>query len=574
MVTDIVEIAMLNLQTALAADIAEGLLVAREKRAWPELPGSVFVERAESSRGDYASPVALALSKQLNMPPLDIVAAIVEHMPKKEYIGKIDAVAPGFLNIRLNPGWMTARLDDIVEQDLRADMNSGRGARIHFEFISANPTGPLTLGNIRTAFSVDTLANVLISAGFNVTREYYINDAGQQIRKLGESVIRRALLARGETIEYPKELYQGEYVNDIANVVAERLAENEGQEFTVQDLTDASVVERVGDEAATLLLADIKKMIAEDLKISFDVWTSEKALRASGAVEAVLQLLRERKATYKDDTGTEFLRTTAFGDSEDRVLVKSNGEYTYIAPDIAYHRDKFERTFDQIFTFIGADHQGHGPKLMAAMQALGYDVSRLHIIAAQWLRFVRAGQPVTLSKRAGAIVTPRDLIAQVGYDAVRYFMTMHALTTHMDFDLGLAQERSDKNPVYYVQYAYVRLQSILRRAKQEGIITNVDEQIELTSHSALTHTKEVELMRVLYRYPAIIAEIASSFEVHPLTYYVHDVAKAIHSFYKHVPVLRSGKAELLRSRLQLVLAARKVLGHTLDLLGVAKPDVM
>lgn len=568
---------MLNLQKALAEDIAEGLRVAVEKDALPSIDTSTLVipiERALADRGDYASAIALSLSKPMKKAPLDIVAAIVEHMPKKEYIGKIDAVAPGFLNIRLNPGWMTARLDDIVEQDLREDLNIGRGARIHFEFISANPTGPLTLGNIRTAFSVDTLANVLSVAGFNVTREYYINDAGQQVRRLGESVIRRALQARGETREYPEELYQGDYIKDIAAVLSERLAENEGKEFTSKDLEDAALIERMGDEAATMLLTTIKKMITEDLKISFDVWTSEKALRASGAVEEALQQLREKKATYTDEKGTEWLKTTVYGDSEDRVVVKGDGEYAYIMPDIAYHRDKFERKYDQIFTFIGADHQGHGPKLMAAMQALGYDATRLHIIAAQWLRFVKDGQPVKLSKRKGQIVTPRDLIDQVGYDAARYFMIMHALTTHMDFDLGLASERSEKNPVYYVQYAYVRLQSILRRAKQEGILTNVDEHIELTSHSALTHTKEVELMRILYRYPEIIAEIATSFEAHSLTYFVHDLARAIHSFYKHVPVLKSDTDELRRSRLQLILATRHVLSHALDLLGISKPDVM
>jgi arginyl-tRNA synthetase len=568
---------MMNLQIALAADIAEGLAAAEKAGAIPAVSKapSIVVERpSDPELGDYASPIGLALSKQLKRPPMDIIQAIAEHMPKKEYIGKIDAVAPGFLNIRLNPGWMTARLDDLLEGDLTEGINVGEGQRLNFEFISANPTGPLTLGNARTAFSVDTLAKVLTSAGFNVTREFYINDAGAQVKKLGESVVRRALQARGETVEFRDELYQGDYIKDVASVLVERLAENEGKEFTDHDLADAATLERVGSDAAALLLTDIKRMISEDLKIEFDVWTSEKKLRESGAIEEALKLLREKGVTYKDEQGAEFLKTTAFGDSEDRILVKTDGEYAYITPDIAYHRDKFERKFDHIFTFVGADHQGHGPKLMAAMQALGYDVTRLHVVAAQFLRFVRDGQPAKLSKRKGNIYTPRDLIEEVGYDAARYFMTMHALTTHMDFDLGLAQERSEKNPVYYVQYAYVRLQSILRRAKQEGVLVDLEEKIELTSHSALTHTKELALMRELYRYPEVITDIARDFDVHRLAYYVQDVARAVHSFYKHVPVLRSDSDEMQRGRLQLIVAARAVLSHCLDLLGVSKPDVM
>lgn len=568
---------MINLQTALADDIAEGLQKAIAAGALPALttlPKFVVERPGDATHGDYASPIGLILSKLLKKPPLDIIATITKHMPKKEYVGKIEAVEPGFLNIRLNPGWMTARLDDVIEQDVALDTSLGGGKRVNFEFISANPTGPLTLGNIRTAFSVDTLANVLTAAGFNVTREYYINDAGQQIRKLGESVIRRALLARGEKVEFREELYQGEYINDLATILVEQLAENEAKEFTDHDVADAAVIGRVGDAAAALLLADIKRMIREDLKISFDVWTSEKQLRGSGAVVETLKMLREAKATYKDEQGTEWLKTSAYGDSEDRVLVKRDGEYAYIAPDIAYHRDKFERKFDAIFTFIGADHQGHAPKLTAAMQALGYDVTRLHIVAAQWLRFIRDGQPVKLSKRRGNIVTPADLIAEVGYDAARYFLTMHALTTHMDFDLGLAQERSEKNPVYYVQYAYVRLQSILRRAKEEGVIMNVDDRIELTSHAALTQTKELDLMRMLYRYPEVITEVAASFEAHRLVYFVQDLARAIHSFYNEVSVLGTDDAEVRNGRLQLVLAARKVLSQSLDLLRISKPDVM
>lgn len=564
---------MLNLKEALAEDIRAGIA------AVPELAaalgkGEVAVERVlqPEEHGDYASPVALRLAKAAGKEPLAIVEEIAARMPKKEYVGRITAASPGYLNIRLNPGWMTARLDDVIEQDLCSDITAGRGKRVNLEFISANPTGPLTLGNIRTAFSVDTLGNVLSCAGFDVTREYYFNDAGAQVNKLGESVLRRLLIARGEKLDYSAELYQGDYVLPVGEQVAEKLKENEGKTLSAADLSDEAVIARVSAEAVQLLLADIKRMIAEDLKIRFDVWTSEAQLRASGAVAAALTALNRGGHAYEKD-GALYFKTTAFGDDQDRVLVKRDGEYAYIAPDIGYHADKFRRGYDEIYTFVGADHQGHLPKIQAAMQALGYDVSRLHLVAAQWLRVVRSGVLVKLSKRAGQIVTPKDLIDEVGYDAVRLFMVQHALTTHMDFDLDVARERSERNPVFYVQYAYVRLQSILRQAQERGV-AGKGLPANSTSRPALTHTLEVALLRQLYRLPEVVADIARSSAVHELAYYALDLARAVHVFYRHVPVLAADGEELRASRLQLVLGARAVLGKVLDLLGIGKPEVM
>lgn len=563
---------MLNLKEALAEDIRAGIAAVPElARALGE--GEVVVERVTrpEGHGDYASPVALRLTKAVGKAPLAIVEEIATRMPKKEYVGRITAAAPGYLNIRLNPGWMTARLDDVIEQDLCSGVTVGRGKRVNLEFISANPTGPLTLGNIRTAFSVDTLGKVLSCAGFDVTREYYFNDVGAQVRKLGESVLRRVLIARGEAVDYPAELYQGDYVLTVGEQVAEKLREDEGRELTRADLTASDVLERVSSEAVGILLGEIKRMIADDLKIDFDVWTSEARLRASGVVADALALLKQSGHAYEKD-GALYFKTTAFGDDQDRVLVKRDGEYAYIAPDIGYHADKFHRGFDEIYTFVGADHQGHLPKVRAAMQALGYDVGRLHLVAAQWLRVVRSGIPVKLSKRAGQIVTPKDLIDEAGYDAVRFFMVQHALTTHMDFDLDVARERSERNPVFYVQYAYVRLQSILRQARERGVAMAV---VPVGgTRPALTHTLEVALLRQLYRLPEVVVDIARSSAVHELNYYALDIARAVHAFYRHVPVLAAPDEEVRTSRLQLVLGARVVLGKVLDLLGVSKPEVM
>lgn len=566
----------MNLKQSLSRDITEGIKAAQASGALPKITHelTVVVEHPENPEwGDYASPVGLTLTKELQHSPLEIVAAIAKHMPKKEYIGKMEAVAPGFLNIRLNPGWLTARLDDLIEQDLCADTSVGQGKRINLEFISANPTGPMTLGNARTAFSVDTLANVLACAGYNVTREYYINDAGAQIKKLGESVVRRILQAQGETVEFPETLYQGDYIKDVATTVAEAWRENESKEFDATDLDNESLLAVVSQQAMELLFAAIRETVTQDLRIAFDIWTSEQTLRRSGVIERALERLRQQDATYTKD-GAEYLRTTKFGDTEDRVLVKKDGEYAYIAPDIGYHQDKYNRGFDLIFTFVGPDHQGHAPKLLAAMQALGNDVSKFKIVTSGWMRFLSDGKPVKLSKRAGTIVTPQDLIKEVGYDAARFFMVQRALPGHMDFDLDLAREHSERNPVYYIQYAFVRLQSIIRRAKEEGFIESVGEEIILTSRAQLTHTVELHLLRHLYQFPEIIADIARSFEVQGLAYYALELARSIHIFYKHAPVLAAGDKTLIASRLQLVLAARKVLGTSLDLLGISKPDVM
>ncbi|OGY37790.1 MAG: arginine--tRNA ligase [Candidatus Andersenbacteria bacterium RIFCSPHIGHO2_12_FULL_46_9] len=468
---------------------------------------------------------------------------------------------------------MTARLNNLIQDNVCDTVKAGEGKSVNLEFISANPTGPLTLGNVRSAFSVDTLGKVLECAGFNVTREYYFNDTGAQVKKLGESVVRRVLQQKGETVDYGDELYQGDYINELGREIAEGLKENENKELFQADLVDSQMIERVGGLAATRLTADIKKMIAEDMRIEFDVWTSEDDLRQKGKVAAVIEKLKASDKVYKKD-GAWYLKTTAYGDSEDRVVIKSDGEYAYIAPDIAYHQDKYDRGFDEIFTFVGADHQGHLPKVKAAMEALGNDVTKLHQITCQWMRMTKDGQQVKLSKRLGQIVTPKDLIDEVGYDAMRFFMVQHALNTHMDFDIGIAKERSERNPVYYVQYAYVRLQSILRQAKERGVINEVGEVFELSNSPALTHVQELNLIRQLYRLPEVIAGVAERFEVHDLPYFAMELAKAIHVFYKHVPVLAGENQELIKNRLQLVLAAREVMGKTLDLIGVSKPDVM
>ena len=567
---------MLNLKEALAKDIQTGIETAQKKGELSviEKLSEIVVKGADGDeRGDYASPVALVLAKEMKKSPMDIVKVIVKYMPKKEYIGRITVAEPGFLNVRLNPGWLMARLDNVIEQDLCEGINVGEGKSINLEFISANPTGPLTLANSRTAFSIDTLGNILTCAGYNVTREYYINDAGRQVLRLGESVLRRALEAEGKKVDFPEELYQGEYVKELAEEIAEQWRENEGREFTIEDLLNESFVRKISDEVVDIMLVQIKETINDVLKIKMDVWMSEKALRKSGVIEKALEVLRKGGVTYiKDDT--EYFKTTKFGDDQDRVLVKSDGEYAYIAPDIGYHQGKYDREFDKMLTVVGADHQGHIPKLEWAMKALGNDVKKLKFITAQWLHLKRKGKKIKLSKRKGEVFSPGDLIEEIGYDAARFFLVQHRLDSHMELDLDLAKERSERNPVYYVQYAYVRLQSILRQAKERGVINKVGIKFDLTDSPSLTHTLELDLMKQIYRFPEVVNDAAEQLDAHGLTYYALDLAKAVHVFYRQVKVIAAGEEQLVKSRLQLVLATRTVLGKTLDLLGVSKPDVM
>ncbi len=329
----------------------------------------------------------------------------------------------------------------------------------------------------------------------------------------------------------------------------------------------------VSTKAMLACLNGIKKTVQDDLRIAFDVWSSEREVRESGAIENVLQTLDSKNLIYEKE-GAKFLKTTSFGDSEDRVIVKKDGGYAYIAPDVAYHQGKFDRKFDMIFTFIGADHQGHAPKLSAALSALGNDIQKLHLVFAQFLSIMQGGKQVALSKRKGNVYGPKDLIDEIGYDAARYFLVSHALGSHMVLDLDMAKQKSDANPVYYVQYAYVRLQSILRKAKTQGILPSGDAVSEITSTVTLNHESERALAMQLFLFPEVIEDIAQSYNVQQLPHYAYDVARSVSAFYRDVSVLHEKDEVLRASRLQIALCAQTVLGEILDLLGINKPDVM
>ncbi len=353
----------------------------------------------------------------------------------------------------------------------------------------------------------------------------------------------------------------------MAKVIAERYKEDEGKIFAQEDLENEKLLSAISHEAMRMCLTAIKKTVSEDLKIS------EQAVKDSGEIETVLTKLRDKNLMYTKD-GAEFLKTTEFGDDQDRVMVKKDGTHAYIAPDVAYHQQKFDRKFDLVFTYFGADHQGHIPKLVAALKALGNDTSKLHLLVTQWFALIREGEKVSFSKRKGNIYSPKEFIEEIGYDVARFLMVQHALDGHMTLDMDMAKEKSDSNPVYYVQYAYVRLQSIIRKAKEAGILPIGDLNAEVTSRVVLGHVSETALALELFRFPEVMEDIATSFAVHQLPVYAYDIARAITTFYHDAPIMSEEDPVLQKSRLQIAIAAHSVLGRVLDLLGIGKPDIM
>ena len=566
---------MINIRRELVSDITQALESAKKAGLiLDDATIKVVVKRAENTKhGHYASPIALSLTKSAKKPPMEIIEVLVKYMPKREYIRKTEGAAPGFLNITIDDTYLASRIDDLPQEDICSACTIGNNKTINMEFISANPTGPLTLGNARTAFSADTLGNVMECAGYNVIREYYINDSGEQIARLGESVLRRILQQEGLDVEFPEDLYQGAYISEIAKTIAEEYKETSGKKFELVDLENSELRSEISANAMQICLAAIKKTIADDLHITFDVWTSEQSVRGSGEIEQSIGKLKEKDLMYEKD-GAQFLKTTQFGDEKDRVMIKKDGAYAYITPDVAYHQGKFDRKFDLLFTYLGADHQGHIPKLQAALKALGNDTSKLHMIVAQWLEIIRGGKQVALSKRKGNIYSLKDLIDEIGYDAARFFMIHHALEGHMVLDIDVAKEKSDANPVYYVQYAYVRLEAILRKAKVQGIIPLGEIRAEISSRVTISHISERDLALQLFAFPEVVEDIATSFSVHQLAHYAYDLARAINAFYRDIQVLNEPDTTLRASRLQMVVAARNVLGKVIDLLGINKPDVM
>ena len=528
-----------------------------------ELPKFVVEVPKDKTHGDLATNAAMQLTKLAKRNPRQIAEAIVEHLDRgAASIESAEIAGPGFINFRLNKSY----LYPIVGEVLGAGPDYGRidyggGKTVQVEFVSANPTGSLHLGHARGAAVGDALCNVLDFAGFKVTREYYINDAGAQVGNLAKSIEARYKQALGMEAEMPEDGYYGEDIFGFAK----ELAEKEGDRLLA--LPDDERFAFFREYGLTRELDKIKRDLGR-FRVSFDNWYSETSLYETGQVVQALEALRERGMVYEEE-GATWLDTMRYGDDKNRVLVKNDGSYTYLTPDIAYHRDKYNRGYDRMINIWGADHHGYIPRVKAAMAALGNDPDKLVVLIAQMVSLYQDGEKVKMSKRTGKAVTMEDLMDEVGVDAIRYFFTMRSMDSHLDFDMDLAISTSNENPVYYVQYAHARICSIFRQADEQGLAVD-HAKADL---SKLTSEAEFDLLRKLGELPQEVADAAEGYAPHRLIRYVYELASLFHSYYKAERVITDDAAQT-GARLALLAAVRTVVANTLRLIGVSAPERM
>ncbi|BDH60569.1 arginine--tRNA ligase [Lysinibacillus sp. PLM2] len=516
----------------------------------------------DKENGDFATNLAMQLTKIAKKPPRAIAESIVENLVTEGTdIEKIDIAGPGFINITVRKDFLAAVVKAVKEQGENYGRSaSGNGEKIQVEFVSANPTGDLHLGHARGAAFGDSLCNVLDFAGYSVSREYYINDAGNQINNLAFSLEARYKQALGLEAEMPEDGYHGQDIIDIASKLAEKYGNS------ILEKSDEERFNFFRENGLQLELDKLKRDL-ENFRVRFDVWYSETSLYKNGKIEVALDKLKANGHVFEEQGATWF-RSTTFGDDKDRVLVKSDGSFTYLTPDIAYHEDKIQRGFDKLINIWGADHHGYIPRMKAAIQALGYDRDKLEVEVIQMVQLYKNGEKYKMSKRTGNAVTMRDLVEEVGLDAVRYYFVKTACDSHMDFDLDLAVSQSNENPVYYAQYAHARICSILRSAEEQGFASSL-ENLDL-----LTAEKEEEVLKKVGSFPQIVAEAAKHRTPHRIANFIQELAASFHSFYNAEKVLNPDNKELTEARLALINAVRITLANALKLIGVSAPEKM
>ena len=511
--------------------------------------------------GDFSTNLALTLAKPERKAPRKIAEILVAALQGDSLCDKIEIAGPGFINFRLAATCWYNVLDQIAEQGKKYGCsNIGNGTKIQVEFVSANPTGPLHIGHGRGAVVGDAVAAVLQAAGFDVQREYYINDAGNQILTLGRSILLRLRELQGVAIEFPEDGYQAEYVVELAA----KYRSEQGE------LTDVSETEAI-ELCARFGIAEVLKWIETDLKafgIQFDHWYSEKSLYDRGMVDQELKKLAEKGLSFEQDDAL-WLRTTEFGDDKDRVLIKSDGSYTYFASDVAYHMEKFDRGFDRVIDVWGADHHGYIPRMKAMLAGLGHSPDDLEVLLIQMVNLLRDGKPYIMGKRSGNFITLKEVVDEVGRDACRFFFLMRRCDSQLDFDLELAKQQSSDNPVFYVQYAHARICSINRNAADSGL----EQPSGSVDYQRLELTEELALVKQLARFPETVVGAALSYEPHRIIFYLQDLAAQFHSYYNRHRVLVDDP-ETSRARLALVNAVRTVLANALQLLGLSAPERM
>ena len=553
----------MNLQQTITDIIARAVTAAQAAGKLPTvtLPEVVIERPQNSDHGDYASSIALKLARAVGRAPLDIAREIAAFAGTSEEIGKVEVAPPGFINFTLKDTWLASQVSEVLAAgETFGNVDYGAGKKVQVEFVSVNPTGPLHVGHGRGAILGSALASVLAAAGYEVEKEYYVNDAGNQISTFRRSLLARYRQALGQEAEIPADGYMGDYLKDIAADIlksdGDRLAK----------LSEADLEKELGQIGLKQMLDWIRDDL-ETLEVSFDVWFSEQSLFTEGQYDTAMKLLKDGGYLTEREGATWFV-STALGEDKDNVIIRTDGTPTYFATDIAYHYNKFvQRKFDRVIDIWGADHLGHVSRMKAVCQALGIDPDALTIVISQMVTLKRGGEVVKISKRSGDLITLRELVDEVGADACRFNFLSRTADSQMDFDLELAVKQSADNPVYYVQYAHARIASILKHAGEKGA---TDEGADV---SLLTSEPELALIRKMLMLPEIVENIAASLEPHYLPYYAQELATAFHAFYKQCRVVTSDKA-MTGARLRLVKAAKLVLGRTLRLMGMNAPEKM
>ncbi|MBA2655882.1 MAG: arginine--tRNA ligase [Tatlockia sp.] len=562
-----------------------------------DLAIEIKVDRAkDSNHGDFASNLALSLAKPCRQAPRQLAELILKNIPAHPAVSRVEIAGPGFINFYISEQARSEIIAEVLQNGERFGCSDfGQQRKVILEFVSANPTGPLHVGHGRGAAYGASLANVLKAAGFAVSSEYYVNDAGRQMNILAVSVWLRYLELAGEKIVFPSNGYRGEYVRQIAEAlfkeqgtefvqswssIATDLPEDEPQGGDKERYIDALIeraislislagFKQIHKQALDSVLDDIRSDLAE-FGVPYNCWFSEQSLHDSGAINKGIQALKEGGFTYEKE-GALWFDATKFGDEKDRVLIRANGQTTYFASDVAYHWDKYERGFDRVIDIFGADHHGYVTRVGAAVKALGHDETAITVLLVQFAILYRGEERVQMSTRSGSFVTLRELREEVGNDAARFFYVQRKPEQHLDFDLELAKSESSDNPVYYIQYAYARISSVLRQLEERGL--SWSKELGLAHVNLLIEPQERELISLLSRYPEVINAAAQACEPHQLAYYLRELATSLHSYYNAVQLLC--EQETVRSaRLSLLKAIRQVLKNGLQLIGVSTPETM
>lgn len=537
---------------------------AKGQLSFTELPDFVLEVPREKEHGDFATNIAMLLAKQAKMAPRQVAEVLKSNIETAgTWVARIEIAGPGFINFYLDYKWLYEVLPQVeAGGDSYGASDVGAGQKVQVEFVSANPTGLLHMGNARGAALGDTIASLLQAAGFTVEREFYINDAGNQIDNFGKSLEARYFQQLGQDVPFPEEGYHGQ---DIIDTIKGLIAK-EGDKYLGMEtgLRREMLIRYALAEKLTAIRTTL-----DNFGVKYDVWFSEQSLHDSGAVEKVLDQLREQDYIYEKE-GALWFKATAFGDEKDEVVVRGNGTPTYFAADIAYHKNKFERGFGRVINIWGADHHGHVSRLKGAMKAVGYDPDTLDVVIMQLVRLFKGGEIVRMSKRSGEFVTLEELMEEVGRDAARYFFVMRSADSHLDFDLDLAKSQTNENPVFYIQYAHARICSILRQLAEKGDGIPAAAQVEF---DVLKEPAELELIRKMADFPGEVAEAAVSLEPHRIARYAHELAGLFHSFYNSHRVMGEDRA-LQNARVLLVAATRTVIGNALRMLGVSAPESM